>query len=256
MSDQGEGQTNSARFLLAFNRIERRLAEIGDVDDHRSFGEKLKAAARREPIVGHIQAELRELAELRNAIVHTDRMLPLAEPHDDIVAEIERYVTLLTDPPSVGSRFTRRVGTVREDDPVRLAVRLMRQRGYSQLPVRDQNGRIIALLTGATIARWLGALDMPAEHGNGGGTQGDVDLDTVTVARVLALADSDDNYVFLRPEATLYDALWEFESHQRAGRRLDAILLSRDGKPDQGLIGIITPRDLPFIVMEMEFPEG
>ncbi|MHB1317843.1 MAG: CBS domain-containing protein, partial [Anaerolineae bacterium] len=89
MAEQAEEQTNSGRFLLAFNRIEKRLSEIGAVDEHRSFGEKLKAAARREPIVGHIQDELRELAELRNAIVHTDRMVALAEPHPDIVAEIE-----------------------------------------------------------------------------------------------------------------------------------------------------------------------
>ncbi len=255
MTEQSQDQSNSARFLLAFNRVEKRLSEIGDVEEHRSFGEKLKAAARREPIVGHIQDELRELAELRNALVHADRMVPLAEPHPEIVAEMERYVKLLTDPPSVGSRFTRRVATVRADDPVRLAVRLMRQRGYSQLPVRDGNGRIIALLTGATLARWLGALALPAEHGTGGDMQGDVDLDAVTVARVLEIADSDDNYTFLRPEATLYDALWEFESHQRNGRRLDAILLSPDGRPDQGLTGIITPRDLPSIVMAIDQPE-
>jgi hypothetical protein len=80
-----------------------------------------------------------------------------------------------------------------------------------------------------------------------------VDLDEVTIAQVLRLADSDDNYVFMRPEATLYDALWEFESHQRDGRRLDAILIAENAQPDRDLIGIITPRDLPFILMEVEF---
>jgi len=59
----------------------------------------------------------------------------------------------------------------------------------------------------------------------------------------------------MRPDATLHDALWEFESHQRQGRRLDAILLSRNAQPDQELIGIITPRDLPQIVMQLEYPE-
>jgi CBS domain-containing protein len=240
MPEQSEERSNSARFLVAFNRIERRLSEIGDVEEHRSFGEKLKAASRREPAVGHIERQLRELAELRNALVHSDRAVPLAEPHEDIVAEIERYVT-------------RRLATIRDDDPVRLAVRLMRERGYTQLPVRDRQGRCIALLTGATIARWLGALDRPPGGANGGELHGDVDLDEVTIAQVLRLADSDDNYVFMRPEATLYDALWEFESHQRDGRRLDAILIAENAQPDRDLIGIITPRDLPFILMEVEF---
>jgi CBS domain-containing protein len=253
MPEQSEERSNSARFLVAFNRIERRLSEIGDVEEHRSFGEKLKAASRREPAVGHIERQLRELAELRNALVHSDRAVPLAEPHEDIVAEIERYVTLLINPPQVGSRFARRVATIRDDDPVRLAVRLMRERGYTQLPVRDRQGRCIALLTGATIARWLGALDRPPGGANGGELHGDVDLDEVTIAQVLRLADSDDNYVFMRPEATLYDALWEFESHQRDGRRLDAILIAENAQPDRDLIGIITPRDLPFILMEVEF---
>jgi len=181
--------------------------------------------------------------------------VPLAEPHDDVVAEIERYLALITDPPRVGSRFTRRVTTVRVDDPVRLAVRLMRERNYSQLPVRDARGLCVALLTGATIARWLGALEAPDEGDERGGLHGCVDLDAVTVGEVLRLADGDVNYVFMRPDATLHDALWEFESHQRQGRRLDAILLSRNAQPDQELIGIITPRDLPQIVMQLEYPE-
>gem|GEM_PF-168625 len=255
MTSDSEAQSNANRFLLAFNRIEHRLADIGRVEDHRSFGEKLRAASRREPIVGHIQGELRELAELRNALVHSDRLLPIAEPHDDVVQEIERYLRLISDPPRIGSRFTRHVGTVRVDDSVRRAVRMMRERSYSQLPVRDRRGKCIALLTGATIARWLGALDLPTNRGNGGDVVGDVDLDAVTVGQVIRLADSEDNYVFLRPEATLFDALWEFESHQRDGHRLDAILITADARPDQDFIGIITPRDLPFILMQLEYTQ-
>jgi len=253
MAEDTEGLSNSARFLVAFNRIERRLADISGVEDYRSFAEKLRGASRREPAVGHIEAELRELAELRNALVHSDRAAPLAEPHDEVVAEIERYLALLTDPPLVGSRFTKRVATIREDDPVRLAVRLMRDRGYSQLPVRDRHGRCIALITGATIARWLGSLGGPR---SGSRAAADVvDLDGTTIGRMLELAECDENYVFLRPEATLFDALWEYESHQLDGRRLDAILISRDAQPDQSLIGIITPRDLPRIMMELEYTE-
>ncbi|MGI6366855.1 MAG: CBS domain-containing protein [Anaerolineae bacterium] len=244
MSNPAEPRSNATRFILAFNRIERRLAELGGVDERRSFGEKLRAAARIEPAVAHIERPLREFAELRNALVHSDRDLPLAEPRDAVVQEIERYQQLLHNPPRIGERYTRPVATVFQTDPVRLALRRMRHEGYTQLPVRDRAGSCVGLFTGESVARWLGAL----EEGAGGG----VDLDGTSVQEVLRLAGGDERHTFLSPGATLFEALAQFEQHQRQGHRLDAILITQDARPDQRLLGIITPRNLPEIVLALD----
>ena len=83
---------NSSRFLVAFNKIEKFLKEINDSKDYVTFFKSIDLAGRKNATVRKYEDDLREFADLRNAIVHhrTSTEYALAEPQMEIVELIER----------------------------------------------------------------------------------------------------------------------------------------------------------------------
>jgi hypothetical protein len=73
----------------------------------------------------------------------------------------------------------------------------------------------------------------------------------VRVEVVLESAEEHDNYHLLKPTHTVADAIEQFTSAERAGRRLDAILITQDGTPNHRSVGIITPADIPKLYEAM-----
>ena len=81
---------NSRAFLRDFNEIESYLKTKHNKGDYMSFQALLdKAAQRNDRIVKRYISDLKEIAELRNAIVHTYTNEVLAEPTPYIVELIE-----------------------------------------------------------------------------------------------------------------------------------------------------------------------
>lgn len=178
---------------------------------------------------------------MRNAIVHErgDGHV-IAEPNDLAVKDIRRIETLLTQPPIVASVFQRRVITLSATDPVAKAVAAMLHDNISQIPIGSEQG-FSGLLTTNTIARWLGAC-VPNDL---------FSLSETPIARVMAYTEDDDNHAFIKRTATLLAALDLFQAYECKGRRLDAILITENGKRTEQLLGIITVADLPRALKEI-----
>ena len=82
---------NSDRFIVAYNRIEKILAEKADSNDYSPFYRLIDKVKITNSVVRKYEDDLREFGDLRNAIVHsrTDVDYVIAEPHDEIVEHIE-----------------------------------------------------------------------------------------------------------------------------------------------------------------------
>ena len=82
---------NSDRFIVAYNRIEKVLAEKADVNGYFPFYRLIDKVKITNSVVRKYEDDLREFGDLRNAIVHdrTGIDYVIAEPHDDIVERIE-----------------------------------------------------------------------------------------------------------------------------------------------------------------------
>jgi CBS domain-containing protein len=229
--------TNSERFLSAFGAIEYQLRTLTGLEKRTRFYTLVDKGAAINPAVRRYSDDLKEFADLRNAIVHerTDEHV-LAEPNDRAVRQIEHIQQLLDNPPRVIPTFQKRVYGMTVDDPIAAAAFLMRQYGFSQLPIYNGKG-FRALLSTDDITRWLGEC----------APTGTVDLNAVTVARVLDChcKEIGKNYEFFRRDDTLFAVLETFQHCEHCGRRLDAILITEHGNPSEDLLGIITIWDLP-----------
>jgi len=229
---------NSDAFLRIFSAIESWLRQQVDADRSTSFYQLVDRAAAKNRSVARYRDDLKEFADLRNAIVHerTDGHV-IAEPNDRALAEFDRVRTALLNPPAVIPKFQLKVRSRTLTDSVGEAVTDMRNGSFSQLPILSGE-RVIALLTAETVVRWL-ASEVVNELVSPWETK---------IEQVLLHTEDLDHYCFLSRGATLLDALSRFEDFAARGKDLDAMLISHDGKPEQQLLGTLTLYDLPAIL--------
>jgi CBS domain-containing protein len=231
---------NSERFLSAFSSIEKALRERAAGDRWSPFYSVVDLLSQGDVGVRHYRDDLKEFADLRNAIVHerTDGH-PIAEPNDRAVADIERLARLILSPPTLLPAFQREVQTVGAEEPVGKALLLIGARGFSQVPVLD-GAKIVGMVNGTTVVRWLGARvkdDL-------------VSLFDTTVAEVLSHSKYANHRIVGR-QTPLVDVVDAFRQFEKQGRPLDAVLISHDGRDTSALLGIVTIHDVPRLVQEI-----
>jgi predicted transcriptional regulator len=233
---------NSSVFLDTFAAIEQHLSQVCGAGRHLPFYQLVDQASRSVPAVQAYRDDLRQFADLRNAIVHERRGgMVLAEPSDRVVADIQRIETLIRRPPTVAPAFQRTVTSLRATDSIGAAVKLMAERSYSQLPISGPSG-FAGLLTANTVTEWLGA-NVAADI---------FSLRETTIAEVLKHTEPADAHVFLSRRATLYEVLEQFHKAEAQGKRLNAVLVTENGRPTEALMGIVTVSDLPELLGKLK----
>lgn len=200
------------------------------------------SAGKKNPTIKRYRYDLKEFAQLRNAIVH-DRAgdQVIAEPHLTVVEEIEHIVELITHPPHVIPLFAKKVYVLLSDASISKALNVMSRYDVAKLPVLE-NGKCIGLLTSNTITRWLGTL--PSKER--------VNLQDKEIGSILSHNKHADHYLFRAKDCDISEIVDLFDSYERRGRRLDAILLSENGEPHNKFLGIITLGDLPKAIGALE----
>jgi CBS domain-containing protein len=236
--------SNSAKFLNAFAAVEKLLRNLSGADRHVPFYQLVDAAALRSAAVGRHREDLREYADLRNAITHERRGgEAIAEPHDSVVSDLQRLAAALANPPRVLPTFAKQVHTVHVSDPIDKALAFFFPRNFSQVPVVS-DGRVVGLLTTNTVSRWLAA-QVKREI---------VDLTEHTVADALKLTEYEGSWRLMARTTLLADVVSAFDAAENAGRRLDAILLTHSGRSSESLMGIVTIHDMPKVLRELTKP--
>jgi len=226
------------RFITAFNQIERHLRHLCPDASSKPFRQVLQDATRQNRAVARYARDLDEYADLRNAIVHRYRQdRPIAVPCLEAVADLEAIQAAILSPATVGSLAQRPVACCEPSERVAILAERMFAQQFSQLPVY-QGARLVALLTAEAVARWFaGAL-----------VRQDLRFDSATIGDVLSSAEPCQNYVLLDANDTVFEALEHFVDYHHKGMRLDAILVTKDGKPQHLPQGIITAADIPRLI--------
>jgi CBS domain-containing protein len=230
--------TQTQRYNSAFRRIEHRLKVVCGAGEYLPFYKLIENAARKNSVVGQYERILRHFGSLRNVLVHERQ--EYAVPNERAVLQIEAIATTLESPPKLIPMFSMNVATCTLTDSIGSASRTMYDRRFSQLPVVDGTG-VVGLLTAETIARWLATR-----------LQSDGILESEPVEAVLKHREKDSTYILLGPDASIFDALASFDDALHAGSDLDAIFVTNNGSKSEGLMGILTPFDIPRLIREAQ----
>lgn len=229
-------EDNASRFLSAFVQIEKRLRMIAGEMRYEKFFRLLEEAAKKNQIVKRYEFNLQEFADLRNAIVHQRDGVGeiIAQPTDGVVNEIEEILKLLSEEPKVEQLFLKKVFVCREGDKVLEIETLMREKGYSKIPV-VRNRMVVGLLHIEKIAQW--ACDYIQQT-----TQ------KTSVGEIMEDIRGKRNVIFVSKETSVYEIPSLFTQSLKKGNRLEAVFITETGSEKEKLIGIITVKDLPQIL--------
>jgi len=226
---------NSDRFIFAYNRIEKSMEKISGLNSYMPFSRLIDKSKHLNAIIRKFEQDLREYADLRNAIVHhrTDNEYAIAEPHDDIVELIEYIERELSKPVTVGDMFIRKVHTLQASDTLSAGLKLIREKKFNQIPIYQSN-KFIGLVTATGITYWL-ADNM---------TDKIISREMPTLLDIFSHEKQKNTYRFVRSDLSVYEAEEYFKKFVAEGKRLEALLITESGKPEEKLLGIITPLDL------------
>lgn len=227
---------NSDHYLASFNTIDKYLRGIIKAPNYISFYRAVDISSETNAAVRRYKDDLREFANLRNAIVHekTDVTYVIAEPHDATVERIQFIQNEVCKPQSVIPLFKREVTKFTVDDTLVDLLKTIKKYNYTQFPIYDAN-HFVGLLTENGITRWL--------------TQGVDDsvisLSEIKLSDVFQFEREKNNFVFISEETDIYETREIFKNMlDRSGPKLDAVLITHYGKQNEELLGIITAWDM------------
>ncbi|MCA9290659.1 MAG: hypothetical protein KDA25_05995 [Phycisphaerales bacterium] len=225
------------RFEASYNRIDRMLGELLERPQHsdrrRPFASKVREASNRFRRLGRHKDFLLEISDLRNALVHnkTGDDLYLGVPTVATVLELEAIERDIASPRTVLPHFQRKVLALQANESLAVAWGHVRKSGFSRYPVYD-GPAFVGLLTSNGFARWCAS-----QVSNG---HLDVDTTAVRVRDVLAADHRSRDVAFVRDDELLDTVETMFVQN----RRLEAVIITHRGTPDETPLGMICAADV------------
>ena len=198
------------------------------------FSELIRRSVALNYIVRKYEDDLIDFGRLRNAIIHGNEDYVMAEPHIDVVEQIEKIERLLTAPPKALDTVCRRdVLSISADKSMKDVILLIASSSYSNIPVYNENNEIIGIANGQKI------LDSFVKYLLAGG-KCETFLNNVKIEDMLSKIENSNYYAFANKDLTVEEALEFFHNNSR----LLAILVTKNGGAKERPLGIITGSDV------------
>lgn len=223
-------KTNSKRFLDAYNSIDYALKTRYGLNRAMGFSDLIRKSVVNNYVVRKYEDDLIDYGRLRNAIVHnSNENYIIAEPHDEVVANIEHIEKLLTTPPRVLDTVGQRdVLTSQAGKSMREIIMLMSSSNYSNIPIY-RGHELLGIANGQKIINSFGQYLIA-------GGKADVFLDHVQIEDMLSSLSNSIYYVVKKADCTIEEALNEFNNNHK----LLAILFTKNGSSNELPVGIMT----------------
>jgi len=228
-----EEKTRAERFIEAFNNIDYSLRTRYSLNRSMSFSDLIRKSVVLNYIVRKYEDELIDFSRLRNAIVHQSAPdKAIAEPHEDVVKQIEKIDRLINTPPRALDTVSRRdVLCVEYSETIENVIKLIASSGYSNIPV-FKKGELEGIANSQRILDSLGQFLLM-----GGDIQSYFNN---TIESVISTIIPSTYYVVRDENITVEDALKVFHDNSR----MLAILVTKTGSEREKPLGIITGADV------------
>ena len=230
------GQDRAQLFLDLYKQIEDEL------EDKYRNARRHYASVVFEFIKDYESAPVRDKLDvcrhIRNLMAHSANMdgEPVVEPSEPVVDALREVLDFVRRPPLALDYATRgeRVLKVNARQKVLRVMEVMEKNGYSHVPVMKEE-RFYGVFSVGSVFRYL--------LKNGG--KGVTPETTIRDMRgYLAVEEHIENYEFVPATATYIYVRQRFEQVRAKNKRVAVIFITQDGRPDQPLLGMLTPWDV------------
>lgn len=224
-------ESNSKRFLDAYNRLDKGLRDIYGIKPAISFSDCIRKTATVNSVIKKYEENLIEYGRLRNAIVHSDTEEVIAEPNLSVVEKLEHIARLICTPPRIMDTVANRsVVTIDSTMPIKEVISLMFKTGYSVLPVYNKD-TLLGVVNRKIIVEALGAA-----------LSAGVDLDNLSemqVKEAVDLQSGANTFEVVSAGVTIDTVLYLFQSN----RKLSVVIITKNGNYNEKPLGVVTTTD-------------
>ena len=238
-----EGFSSSSlatRFISAYNTLDHSLRTQYNFKTNISFSDLIRRTASLNQIIRHYEDDLIDLARLRNAIIHSQTETVIAEPHEDVVALIEKVAQIISTPPlAVEAIKTPRIDTIPAEAKLSDYIMLSSTVGHSNIPVYKRN-MLIGVMQRHFLLEVIGRV---MKEGNGV----DKFLAETSIETFLQTYPNNAHFTIVSGRVTIEMIIELF-----GDRKLTAVIITEDGTSGGKLMGIITTADIIELMQILE----
>lgn len=226
---------NSDIFLDRIHSIESILREATTSSDEVPFSRLIDKASEKNALIRQNAYRLKTFGKLRNAIQHGTGFgaEKIAEPHESIVREITEIERKLRFPKRM-EFFFKSVSYLSVTDTMSTMLMRINELEYSQFPVFDEDGRFVALVTESGITNWL-AHKVEEDI---------ISFEEIKIKEIMKHDERSYTYRFIARTENIFEAKEYFIRAASKGEKLEALLITENGKSTERLLGIVTHWDL------------
>ena len=227
-------------FLQKWKEIETQLKIINENDE--AFSEDLISAARDKKYITFDDANrLNILRRIRNLYEHNsdailNQLLQITFP-ESCHNFLDTIILKLNDPIKIEKHDIKDFTSCSKQDLVTHQLKIMRDKGFTHIPVLDDNKRVTGILSDDAIVRYLLENEIAT-------------LDNETIADISEFLeikdgskDRSEDFPFISRKSSLLNVKEIISSKVSSQRRVSLFLITENGKKDEALISIITVWD-------------
>ncbi len=227
-----KSKSNADRFITAYNRLDKGIRDIYNFKPALSFSDVVRKAASINLVIKKHEDDLIDYGRLRNAIVHRSNDKVIAEPHDDVVEDIESIVRTITTPPlAMQSVVNRSVFIAQGEVKLGSVLAEMFRTGYSNIPVYLES-TLVGVLNRKMIIDKLGEAVSKNEDVN--------KLMGMRVVDCLSVLDENNHYEVVSDNVTIDNLLYMFQQN----RKLTTVIITPSGAYTEKPVGIVVTADI------------
>lgn len=233
---------NAEQFVQIYNQIDEFMKnKLGQDTSGGSYSTRIRILAKQDACFKKYQDILISYGELRNAIVHDygrDEYRIIAEPY---IEEVQRYQMVkeqLMKPPLAYDEIAIKVDglySLSPEDKIAEAVSVMDRRNFNFAPILYQ-GKVMGVFSPETIFSYL------ADHGEIKNTDKMMMKEIKNYTNISS--KKLEGFLFLPQDTTVAHVEALFSEQRPQTQRLEVIFITKNGKEDEALLGMVTIWDL------------
>jgi len=229
-----------SEFLQKFQKLEKLVKNYPGVENKITFRDALLRFSQINAFVKGNFPLIEDLYSLRNVFSHKNRGIYIAKINNIALKKLDKIISELKNPPTVISRFGCKVFQTDVNNDITQVMKVMHDRIYTQVPVWDRS-KLVGVFSYTSFFEWLiERKEIENEPAFTKKVFSDINAKYLNSPAV--------NFQFIPERMSIYEIPPIFEKETRQSRRLDCLLITRNGKRNEKVTGIITSWDLGEII--------
>ena len=226
-------------FLEKFQRFENKLKKETESKDSTSFRSALRKAEKINYFIKQRYSQCEAMYALRNVFSHRLRGEYIADVNSQAVDMLDELIEGLENPPTVLNKFGKNVCVAKRNDLIAEVMAIMEDNVFTHIPVwNGEEDNLIGAFSYTSLFFWIRGEQKKNRN--------------VIEFRKSRFKDINPKYLnspavnfkFVEEERSVYEIPLIFRKETRNQNRLDCVFITKNGRRNEKLKGIITSWDL------------